>query len=164
MPDIVLFKELADLSSCPTAKHVTDFRQCGFAGCVDLRVWANAKRCKCRFEESYQAESNPHVRGDGRWFVEILCRHGVIYPFGRLDLLAYVHRGLVSAVANLDDIRLHQQDDGSCVFRFPLERLEELAAILKPRRRRTLDPDRARVIGKATAYGAQVAQTGTNRT
>jgi hypothetical protein len=156
---------IADLGACPTAKHVSDFRQCGFAGCVDLRVWAKAKRYKYRLEESYEAETNAHIRGDGRWFVEILCRHGLIYPCGGLHLLAYVKRGLVSDIAQLgaDDVRLYQKDDGPCVFRFPLERLEEVAAILKPRKRRRLDPERARAIGKATAYGAQSGQTSADR-
>jgi hypothetical protein len=75
--------------ACPTGQHVSDFRQCGFAGCVDLRPWAKTHRYRYRLEESYQAESDQHVKGDGRWFVEIICRRGLIYPAGGLDLAAF---------------------------------------------------------------------------
>jgi hypothetical protein len=146
-----------DLGSCPTHKHVTDFRQCGFAGCVDLRVWAKAHRYRWRFEESYQAENDAHVRGDGRWFVEIPCKHGVIYPKGGQVLLAYASRGVKRHLAELG-LECHQTDGDAEVFRFSVDRLDEVAAILKPRKRRTLNPNRARAIGKATAYGAQNTQ------
>ena len=49
--------------------------------CIDLRPWAKAKRYRWRYEESYHAEK-PENRGDGRWYVEIVCRHGLIYPKG----------------------------------------------------------------------------------
>src|SRR5215831_21347632 len=60
--------------------------QCGYLGCVDLRPWAKANRYRYRLEESYQAENNAHVKGDGRWFVEVLCQRGLIYPCRRLGL------------------------------------------------------------------------------
>jgi len=150
-----------DLGSCPTGQHATGSHQCGFMGCVDLRDWAKDNRYRYRLEESYGAESDGHVKGDGRWFVEVLCRYGLIYPAGGSDLLAYCNRGVVSKISELGpDIRLHQYDGGAKVFRFPVSRLEEVAAILKPRKRRTLDPDRARAIGERTRYGAQGGQTG----
>jgi len=71
-----------ELGICPTGEHLGDCRRCGFAGCVDLRPWAKANRYRFRLEESYGAESNTHVRGDGRWYVEILCKRGTIYPYG----------------------------------------------------------------------------------
>src|SRR6266508_4194782 len=101
---------IADLGACPTAKHVTDFRQCGFAGCVDLQVWAKAKRYRYRLEESYEAESNSHIRGDGRWFVEVLCQNGLIYPCGGLYLLAYV-TATRRLVADLDGVQRTSQCD-----------------------------------------------------
>src|SRR5215813_13201178 len=77
-----------DLGVCPTGKHVKH-PQCGYIGCIDLRAWAKAHRYRYRFEESYQAESDPHVKGDSRWFVEIVCQRGLIYPAGGLDLAAF---------------------------------------------------------------------------
>ncbi len=160
-------KEETDLGSCPTAQHATGSFRCGFMGCVDLRPWADGNRYRRHLEESYKAESNGHVRGDGRWFVEILCQRGaLIYPYGGLDLLAYVSRGLVSNVAGLGpDIRLHQYDGGARVFRFPVSRLEEVAAILKPRRRKTISPEHLQALRdglKASSQGGQTSLETTN--
>ena len=144
------------LGACPTGEHSITHPQCGFAGCVDLRPWAKANRYRFRFEESYRVESSTHVRGDGRWFVEILCRNGLIYPYGGTQLLAYAKSRIAPAIAKLPDVHPYQTDGTARVLKFPVERLDEVAAILKPRKRRTLSPDRARAMGKATAYGAQV--------
>jgi hypothetical protein len=135
--------------TCPTGKHVTDFRQCGFAGCINLRPWANANRYRYWLEESYRAENSAHVRGDGRWFVEVLCQHGLIYPYGGPLLLAYAKPGVVSKIASLPDVRPHQTDGRACVFKFPLERLHAVAAILKPKKLRgsaTLTPRQLEVL------------------
>jgi hypothetical protein len=56
--------------------------------CIDLRPWADAKRYRWRLEESYHAEK-PERRGDGRWYVEILCQRGLIYPKGGDEILAF---------------------------------------------------------------------------
>jgi hypothetical protein len=103
--------------------------------CVDLRPWAKSHRFRYRFEESYYAE-RPEYRGDGRWFVEVLCRYGMIYPKGGSVLLAYASRGVKSRIAELPGVTHHQYDDDAEVFRFSLELLDEVAAILKPRRKR----------------------------
>ncbi len=104
--------------------------------CIDLRPWAKAKRYRWRFEESYQAEK-PENRGDGRWYVEILCRYGLIYPKGSDTLLAYVSSGMKSKIQALGaDIEHHQSDGSNEVFRFPVRLLDEVAAILKPKRLR----------------------------
>jgi hypothetical protein len=126
--------------------------------CFDLRPWAAANRYRWRFEESYSAEK-PENRGDGRWFVEILCQHGLIYPKGGDTLLAYATCGVKRHISQIKGAEHHQSDGKDEVFSFPLERLDDVAAILKPRRRRTLDPDKARAIGKATAYGAQSTES-----
>ncbi|MBI2367122.1 MAG: hypothetical protein HYV01_19290 [Deltaproteobacteria bacterium] len=152
-----------DLGSCPTGQHATGSFRCGFMGCVDLRGWAKENRYRYRLEESYKAESNGHVRGDGRWFVEILCRHGLIYPAGGPDLLAYASRGVVSKILDLGpDIRHHQYDGGARVFRFPVSRLDEVAAILKPRRRRppvAMTPERLAALREGRKRIAGVGQT-----
>ncbi len=153
------------LGMCPTGEHSITHPQCGFAGCVDLRLWSKANRYRFRLEESYRAESFPHVRVDGRWYVEILCWYGLIYPCGGENLLAYANRGVKRHIAALGpNIQRYQHDGSAEVFKFPVEYLEEVAAILKPRKRRTLSPDRARAMGKATAYGAQVRQIDQERT
>jgi hypothetical protein len=96
--------EVNDLGVCPTSEHSVTYPQCGYAGCVDLRVWAKAYRYRYRLEESYKAESNMHVKGDGRWFVEIVCKNGLIYPYGGTTLLAYANRGAVSDMAKMANL------------------------------------------------------------
>jgi hypothetical protein len=126
------------LGICPTGKHLTDYRQCGFMGCVDLRPWAKANRCRYRLEESYKAEDNMHVRGDGRWFVEILCKRGLIYPKGGREILAFSTS--TDAWKSLLDLGCtpHQTGDKERVCKFPIELLDQVAAILRPRRRRVI--------------------------
>jgi hypothetical protein len=125
--------ELNDLGTCPAREHSVTYPQCGYGGCVDLRLWAKAHRYRYRLEESYKAEINMHVKGDGRWFVEILCKNGLIYPYGGRILLAYANGGVVLDMTRLG-ITPYQADGKARVFKFPVERLDEIAAILKPKR------------------------------
>jgi hypothetical protein len=121
--------------------------------CYDLRLWADGYRYRWRFEESYYAEK-PENRGTGAWFVEIICKYGLIYPYGGATLLAYANGGVKRHIRSIAGAVHHQTDGDAEVFRFPLTQLDAVAAILKPRKRRTLDPNRARAIGKGTQYGA----------
>jgi hypothetical protein len=150
-----------ELGVSPNGHSVT-YPQCGYVGCLDLRVWAKANRYRYRLEESYKVEDSEHVRGDGRWFVEVLCQNGLLYPFGGTTLLAYAKGGVANRVAELGpDVQPYQTDGKNPVFKFPIERLDEVAAILRPRKRRTLDPDRARAISrviKPHAQGGQIEQ------
>ncbi len=158
-----------NLGVCPTREHSITHPQCGFAGCVDLRPWAKANRYRFRLEESYRAESSTHVRGDGRWFIEIPCRYGLIYPCGGENLLAYANRGVKRHIAALGpDIQHYQHDGDAEVFKSPIERLDEVAAILKPRRRRKLTPEqvkeKASILARARKRLSEVRQIDQGRT
>jgi hypothetical protein len=125
--------------------------------CVDLRPWANNHRYRWRYEESHGAEKAEN-RQDGRWYVEVVCEHGLIYPKGGNTLLAHASAGIKQRIRlDIKGAEHHQWDGHAEVFRFPAERLDEVAAILRPRKRRRLDSDRARVIGKATFYIKRVS-------
>lgn len=156
--------QLDNLGACPT--DPSNHAQCGFVGCVDLRGWARAHRYRYRLEESYRAENTEHVKGDGRWFVEILCRYGLIYPCGGTTLLAYATRGVKRHITTLGGARRHQSDGDNEVFKFPFERLNEVAAILKPRKRRTVgaSPEQLRAMRERQKLLAQVGQTAQERT
>ena len=126
--------ELENLGACPTGEHVSH-PHCGFIGCVDLRPWAKANRYRYRLDESYQAENNAHVKGDGRWFVEVLCQCGLIYPAGGLDLAAYtksVHTW--RELLEVEGISKKQEASGEWRCRFLLSQLDAVAAILRPKR------------------------------
>ncbi len=97
--------------------------------CIDLRPWADAHRYRWRYEEAHTS-----AEADAQWFVEVLCRYGLIYPKGGNTLLAHASRGVKRQIAELAGVEHHQYDDGAEVFRFPVERLSDVAAILKPKR------------------------------
>jgi hypothetical protein len=105
--------------------------------CIDLRVVAKDKHWKWRFEESYRAEKDPEARGDGRWYVEILCKKGLIYPWGNEDLLAFTStKGILAQLLSIgSEIRIHQHGNGEAVVRFPYTLLQKVAEVLLPRRR-----------------------------
>src|SRR5262249_34742581 len=66
-----------------------------------------------------------------------LCQNGLIYPYRRTVLLAYAKAGVCPNVSKVADTDTHQTENRAHVFRFPLERLDQVAAILKPRKRPT---------------------------
>jgi len=112
-----------------------------------IRPWAKEHRYKFRLEESYRAETDSAERGDGRWYVEILCRRGLIYPWGEDDLLAFTQvRGILGDLLALDpQVKVHQRGHGEAVVRFPSRLLDRVAAVLVPRTKRRglpLTPER----------------------
>jgi hypothetical protein len=145
---------LAD--TCPTGQHKNDFRHCGFAGCVDLRPWAKTHRYRYRLEESYQAESDQHVK-----FVEIVCRRGLIYPVGGSDLAAFTESPHAwRELLEVEGISHPQEASGEWRCRFPLTRLDEVAAILKPKRLSGVSRLTAEHREKLKPYAFQGRKTG----
>ena len=49
-------------------------------------------------------------------------------------LLVYANRGVKRHIGGLAGAEHHQHDDDAEVFRFPAERLDDVAALLKPKR------------------------------
>jgi len=118
-------------------------------GCVDLRPWATENSYKWRYEEGYP----PGVgRDEDECFVEVLCKYGLLYPYGGDIILAYANSGVKERVRKLPGITHHQYDGNNEVFRCPSSLLDEVATIIQPRKKRTLDPEKARAIGRGTAY------------
>ena len=99
--------------------------------CIDLREWAKKHRYRWRYEDGYRSGTD-----DDEWFVEVVCRYGLIYPKGGNTLLVYATRGVKRHISRLIGVEHHQWDGDAEVFRFPAERLDEVAAVLKPKRLR----------------------------
>jgi hypothetical protein len=76
------------------------------------------------------------LRGDGSWFVEVLCQHGLIYPHGSTTLSCYVKGQVRVAMAELLGAEPYQRDHKALMLRFDVADLDEAAAILKPKRLR----------------------------
>jgi hypothetical protein len=75
------------------------------------------------------------------WMMTVLCKGGVvIYPFsdGKLAVEIDYHGGVAKQVAAIPGVRSHQDGDNEHTFVFPLELFDEVAAIVKPRRRRRM--------------------------
>lgn len=122
--------------------HSRQPRYCGDCGCLDLRTIARPRRWRWRLEESYKAEQDSAVRGDGRWYVEILCKRGLIYPWGEDDLVAFTGvRGTAERLLALDPaVRRCQSGDRENTLRFPSCLLDRVAEVMEPRVKRAGRP------------------------
>ena len=135
------------------------------AECVNLKE-RFGDRFKVANEESYQAERGDHGRAEDPWLMVILCLNGEIYPYGDDQLVAStkVAGGVARALTALAFTTLHKDgSDGADVI-FPVDRFDEVAGIMKPRkRRRVSDAERKRLAEMGAKFrfspGAQVPQT-----
>lgn len=93
-------------------------------------------------------EWNLNDRGDLDWFKQLRCRYGFISPFGG-DLLQAVtdHRKIGTRLRRLPFLA-HVRGDEEVVVRFHVDHVALVLAILKPRKRRVLDPLQRRVLSE----------------
>ena len=94
--------------------------------------------------------------------MQLPCRgRGVcIYPFGvsRLAVEVDGRPGLAKKLAGIPGVELWQDGDGETTFVFPVDRFAEVAAIVKPHRRRRLSPE-----GRAELAARLLAATTSRR-
>ncbi len=91
------------------------------------------------FDPAYSAYHIPRDKLDP-WMMQLLCRRGVIYPHGG-DRLAVEVDGrpkAAKALAALPGIILWQDGDQEKTFVCPLSLFDQVAAIVRPRKRRRL--------------------------
>lgn len=96
------------------------------------------------YEESYYAERGDHGRIPDPWLMVIPCQSGHICPWGS-NLLTYCSNGLGPILNRVRAIPyavvVQDGSDGANVT-FPVEHFDEVAAIVKPkRRRRSMSPE-----------------------
>lgn len=103
--------------------------------CIDLRPICKANRWRYRLEESFKAEKDPAERAQVGWYIEILCKYGLIYPWGEEDLPVFTSGSITRGKLARLGLKRHQSGDGEAVFRFHRSRLDEVAEIVKPRKR-----------------------------
>ena len=99
--------------------------------------------------------------------MEVPCLRGKLYPVGVATVGAWTStRGVLTELLALDPaVYVRQRGDSEAVVAFPPPLLDAVAGILRPRRRRTLAPERARAIGSGTAFsGAQRLEDAPGRT
>jgi hypothetical protein len=110
--------------------------------CINLKERFGG-RFKVEFEESYDAERPEFRAAEALWLMVIPCQHGHICPWGGELLAACTNRrGLVARrLVRLAFVKVaHDADDGVNVT-FSVQRFPEVAAIMKPRRRRRLSAE-----------------------
>ncbi|OAI41454.1 hypothetical protein AYO40_03085 [Planctomycetaceae bacterium SCGC AG-212-D15] len=103
--------------------------------CIDIRE---------RFGLEYKVTTDPAVRSttSDPWYLLIPCERGMIYPFGGDKLAVEVHPRTGRLLLDIPGIRLHQDGDLEMSLVFPVDLFPAVAAIVLPRRRRRLSPER----------------------
>ena len=103
-----------------------------------------------QFGNRYRVEQEPAgeiVRRRGRavdpWLLVIPCKHGHIYPHGGRFLGASTnHRGPVAdRLEKLPCVRVVQNGEDGINVVFDIDDFDQVAAIMRPRRRRRLSPE-----------------------
>lgn len=105
------------------------------AECIDLHD---------RFGDVFQVARDPAAESRvDPWSLVLLCRHGVIYPYGTSRLAAELdgHPCLARRLAALPGVSVIQDGDRERTFLFGLQQFDAVAAIIRPRRRRRLPPE-----------------------
>lgn len=105
-----------------------------------------------RFGRAYQVTYDPAAGKPDPWLAQVPCRYGVVYPHGGEVLAVEVdgHGKVAARLGHELGLKIHQGDDGKDVhdrtkdwggevtFLFPVSRFKEVAAVVKPRRRRAV--------------------------
>jgi hypothetical protein len=121
---------------------------------------------KVVYEESYYVECGPNARVVDPWLMVVICKHGEIYPWSESELVASTARkgSIAGRLKSLPYTSLHRDGaDGADVI-FPVDRFDEVAEIMRPRRRRRLSASERLRLAKIGAkfrfpHGAQAAKT-----
>ena len=113
------------------------------ATCVNL-LEAFGKDYKVTFDPAYESRRVPRRCLDP-WMLQLPCRGKgvVVYPWGSGWLAVEVdgRPGLVKKLVAIPDVKLRQDGDGEKTFLFPVGRFTEVAAVVKPHRRRRLSAE-----------------------
>lgn len=105
--------------------------------CIDLRQ-RFGKKYRVKYEESYYAERGDGARSDAPWLQIIPCQHGHIYPFGGEMLAASTDtRGpIAKRLVRLACTAVVQDGDDGVNASFHVDDFDQIAEIIKPRKRR----------------------------
>ena len=108
--------------------------------CVNLKEMFG-DRYRVVYEEAYSAEHGEGGRRIDPWLMTIPCLYGLIYPHGEQELAACCNRRLVRGrLAALACCEVIQKGDTETVVTFGAEHFEQVAEVLRPRKRRLLRP------------------------
>jgi hypothetical protein len=131
------------------------------ATCINL-LERFGKDYKITFDPAYDSGHVPR-RCLGPWLLQLPCRgKGVtIYPFGgdRLAVEVDGRPGLVKKLTALPGVEVWQDGDREKTFLFDVGLFDQVAALVRPLRRRRLSSEacrRLQLAGKATRFAAAI--------
>ena len=105
--------------------------------CIDLRE-RFGQQWRIEYEESHYADHGERTRTEDPWLMIIPCQHGHICPWGD-DLLAACtnNRGTIAKrLKTLPFVAVVQDGDDGINASFHVDHFEEVAAIMRPKRKR----------------------------
>ena len=105
---------------------------------------------RVEYEESYRAERGEHGWAEDPWLMVIPCQHGHICPWGGSILAACTkHAGrIVNRLKALPFTTVAQDGSDGANVLFDVEHFDQVAEIMRPRRRRRLSPEARRAAGE----------------
>lgn len=127
--------------------------------CVNLRK-TFGRQYKVAHEQSFHAERPEFRAAEEAWLQVILCQSGHIFPWGGDLLAASTAKGgsVAKRLKALPGVEVVQDGADGATVVFPVDRFDEIAQIIKPRRRRRLSPEaRARAVERLRKYRFQPA-------
>ena len=110
--------------------------------CINLKE-RYGDRYKVVYEESYVAQYGPNGRTEDPWLQIIPCVHGHLCPWSGENLAACTNKAgpVAKALKALLFVQVVQDGDDGANMVFPVEHFDEVAHIMKPKRRRRLSEE-----------------------
>ena len=130
--------------------------------CPNLRELFG-RRYKVTYEESYAAAYGPNATRDDPWYQIIPGARGHVYPHSAAMLAATTNTSGPTArrLMALPFVQVYTDGSDGVTVLFPPERLDEVADLLRLRRRRRVsDQERQRLAALGRQYGFQPRQAG----
>jgi hypothetical protein len=117
--------------------------------CVNLKD-AFGDRFKVLFEESYRAERPEYRREKAPWLMILPCQHGHIGPWDGTLLAACTDKagGIAKRLKSLSFTTVAQDGTDGANIVFDVEYFDQVASIMKPRKRRRLSEAQKAVLAK----------------
>ena len=122
--------------------------------CVNLKE-RFGRRFKITYDPSYQAERPEFREAEAPWLMMIPCEHGDICAWGGDNLAACTRTAgpIAKRLKALPFATVAQDGSDGANVVFPVNHFEEVAAIMKPRRRRVVsDQERERLAALSRQY------------
>lgn len=123
--------------------------------CIDLSTIAAERHWRLGRDPADAAERPGRRLASDPWYHVIKCQRGELYPFSAAEIVAEATSNpTFNRLAGLPGVRVHQNADQGGAVRFPIAMLDQVAEIMRPRRKRQVsDDERARLAEQSRRHG-----------